>query len=358
MASSEERFLEQADEFVELALKAWAWTSVGETVRLLDEPPVPLTPVVIADFRRLSDAEKDAIADAFYGPTGTAYYIVENADEAPSLGHLLLDMSEQLVGRVPVAFPLDHEKDVRKVLIERIGEEHGIVEVFDQGGSGVTGSDDLYAHQAGMGSCGAVATTVIHTDVAPDFGGFTYFQNVAVMMLALAATDPAAFRAMFLPDVLTVQRRAGAPGIRIQAPVLFVNEDDCPQSFIQTGNRGYEVIWREGDDVDRGRAHLKRILRPLAGGSGFVHFTRPGHGIFTRNAPIAHGRTAFGDAGRIRPARRLARKWYVTSPQFASPRQAPGLIVKRKYAELFPRFLQRDGFWQCERGMTENVRVA
>lgn len=260
--SVEARFLEQADEFVELALKELGYDSPAEAVKALEEPPIPMTPVIIDDFLQLSAAERSAIREAFYGPFGTAYYIVRNHETAPVLGHMLLDISEQLVDEIPVRYPLDHEKDGKKRRIERLGTDHGIVEVYDEGGSGVTGSDDLYAHQAGMGSCGSVATTIIHADIAPHFGGFTYFQNVAQAALALAETDPAAFRALFYPDALTVQRRAGRPGLRLQAPVLFVNTSGEPQSLIQTGNKGYETTWRAGDEVDRGRRHIQRVLRP------------------------------------------------------------------------------------------------
>lgn len=354
----ESQFLDQADEFIESALKDLGYASLSEAAAAMDEPPVPLNPVVIEDFRDISPEQLRAIRDAFYGPFGTAYYIIRNHERESRLSHQLLDISEQLTDYIPVKYPLDHEKDTNKRVIERLGVPHGVVPVFDQGGSGVTGSDDLYAHQAGMGSCGTVATTIIHADIAPHFGGFTYFQNVARAALALAASDPSAFRALFYPDALTVQRRSGEPGLRMQAPILFVNAAGEPQSLIQTGNKGYEPIWRPGDDVDRARRYIERTLRAFAPGSGFVHFTSPGQGIITRNAPIAHGRTAFGDIDKDMPTRRLARKWYAISEAFTTSRQAPGLNMKREYAQLYPRFLEVDGFWQYNASKGVNERIA
>src|SRR5689334_13371662 len=125
MASTEQRFLEQAQEFVELTLAEWNYASVKDTVDILEQPPVPLTPIVIDDFRKLTEAELDRMADAYYGVFGTAYYIARNPDDEPDLGHMVLDISEQLVGRIPVEYPLAHEKDVKKITISRLGEAHG-----------------------------------------------------------------------------------------------------------------------------------------------------------------------------------------------------------------------------------------
>jgi Taurine catabolism dioxygenase TauD, TfdA family len=355
--SNDPRFLAQSEEFVELALKGLGYDSFKDAAIASAEPPVPLSPIIINDFRALTESEKQQIRDAFYGEHGTAYYIVRNHQDEPRFSHIILDISEQLTDYISVAFPLDHEKDVMKRRIDRLDADHGVVEVYDQGGSGVTGSDALLAHQAGLGSCGTIATTIIHADVAPHFGGFTYFQNVVRSALALAAADAPAFQALFHPDTMTVQRNDGEPGLRIQTPVLFVNTSDEPQSIIQSGNRGYVATWRPGDDVARGRAHIESILRSFAPGSCFVHFTSPGQGIITRNAPIAHGRTPFGDIDNAMPARRLARKWYAISSEFTTSRQAPGLVIKDQYAQLYPRFYEREGCWRFDADVGDNVRM-
>jgi hypothetical protein len=175
-----------ADEFVELTPAERGLTSPADAAPLLDTPAEPLEPMVINDRRAQTITEADALTEMYYGRHGTAYYILRD-DEAAG-------PRPAVAGHHAAAGGSGFRWTTRSTTSASAWSR---ASAWSTASSRCTtralGRDRLrwlYAHQAGIGSCGAIVTTVIHAEVAPHVDGFTYFQNVALACLALAGSTP------------------------------------------------------------------------------------------------------------------------------------------------------------------------
>jgi len=191
-------------------------------------------------------------------------------------------------------------------------------------------------------------------------GGYTYFQNLARLAIALQATDPDAYEALFLPDAITALRPRGKGAIRVSSPVFFLGRYRSPQIFFRVSSGEYLISWRNHPALDRARQLLDRLSEPFAPGSRFVHFMRPGDTAIIDNRHVIHGRTEFVDppAGQ---GRVLARKWFVPTAADAIYRHVPGIEIHAQWGSVFPHLFSGpaiEGEWHYDAELGSNVRTS
>jgi TfdA family taurine catabolism dioxygenase TauD len=177
--------------------------------------------------------------------------------------------------------------------------------------------------------------------------------------VALQASDPDAFEALFLPDAITALRPRGKGAIRVTAPVFFLGRYRSPQIFFRISSGEYVITWRDHPALHRARKVLENLSAPFAPGSQFVHLMRPGDTVIIDNRHVVHGRTAFidppGGNGRV-----LARKWYVPTRSDASYRHVPGVEVHQEWGAIFPRQFSNgaiEGEWHYDSQLQRNVQL-
>ena len=221
-------------------------------------------------------------------------------------------------------------------------------------------SEQFDSHNDGLGYGGAVEAFILYTDTAPLCGGFTYFQNVVSLSLVLARKDPDAFASLFLPDAITAVRPRGKGAIKVSTPVLFMNEFDVPQIFMRVETGEYKIIWRDDcDPLRRAARFLNDHARPFSPGSTFVNFSRRGIGCITRNGWVVHGRTPFLNGKTPSEIRVLARKWFMTRPEYTSYKHVPGMHILKRFADIYPESFGPnvlEGHWNYDSALGKNVR--
>ena len=204
------------------------------------------------------------------------------------------------------------------------------------------------AHNDGLGYAGAVEAFMLYADSVPLSGGYTYFQNIVLLALNLARIDHEAFDSLFLPDAITAIRPRGKGAIKVSTPVLFVNEQRCPQIFLRLRTGEYEISWRDDPALARASNFMNYHAEPFALGSSFIHLDRRGAGCLARNHWVTHGRTPFVNGGDRRDTRVLARKWFMCAERHTHYKHVPGMHILAGYASIFPdRFGpdQLEGDW-------------
>lgn len=368
-ASREQAFVEQSEQFTELALSECGAGTLADLAPVADVPAHDLRPVVVEDYRHLTESQRAALCDAYRSQWGVAYFIVTNPCVPPRGAHPLFDITEQLADDLHLVHPLSHPLEGHPEAVSRFGPADGTVKIYDlPGRGGAAGyrevaetAEMFHMHHDGLGSGGTVETTVLYADSGPLWGGFTYFLNVVRLSLELARTDPSAFRSLFLPDALTIIRPRGKGAIKVTTPVLFVNELGRPQSFFRLSSGEYSVTWKEGiPDLDRASRFLFQHSRPFAPGSSFLHFTARGHGCLVRNAQVAHGRTGFIDSPALGQARILSRKWYMSGFAHSVYKHVPGMFIAEPYRRLYPEFFGPEfleGEWLYDADSGYNTRA-
>jgi Taurine catabolism dioxygenase TauD, TfdA family len=358
-------FLYQSDKFIKSCLAELGLSSL-ESLTPLCRFAIALEPVVIKDFRALTELEKADIVRQFRSEFGVAYFIVLNCDEGSPHGHPLIQIAEQLKVELNLHYPLVHPLEQHADMISRFGQD-GTLKVYDVVKDSSAGyreqgeTSDLFSmHHDGLGSGGTVSTVGLYMDSPPLSGGYTYFQNICRLALELARTDRKAFNDLFLPNAMTVLRPRGKGALRVTSPVLFVNEDGRPQSVFRTASGEYQISWRaDRVPLARAMAFLNDYSEPFAGGSSFVHLTAKGHGCFSRNETIAHGRTRFLNAPG-RTERVLARKWFMRHPRDAVYKHVPGLFLADEFARLYPEYFGAavlEGEWRFDPEQGTNIRM-
>jgi hypothetical protein len=365
----EEKFLNQSEVFLTAALQENGADQLKDLPMVSERAAIPLNPVVISDYQRISDNERVALRREYERELGVAYFVVRNPDAKSQSTHPLFDMVQQLKNDLPLAHPLPHPLEGHPEAVIRFGAPDGTVKIYDlpiPAGANkyreqAETSEFFALHHDGLGSGGTVATVFLYTDCPPMAGGYTFFQNVTRLSLDLARSDYEAFRQLFLPDAITILRPRGKGAIRVKTPVLFLNERNEPQSFFRVSSGEYLATWRSGSDaLDRARRFLMKHSEPFSYGSTFLHFTHLGHGCLIRNRSVAHGRTDFIDAPDIGKHRCLSRKWYMRFKRDATYKHVPGMFISEEFRELYPElfgepFLQ--GEWRYDPSEDQNVPV-
>jgi len=367
ITDAEARFTGQRDLF--LAAARIRYASAPTTIDdLLSRPPAPLPPVVVGDLTAVSDGELDQIAQSYANGYGVVYVVPRAfAPRIPGELHPLRRFADQLSMVLPLCYPVDHPMEGHPEARARFGTPDGTLKLYDLP---VPPAQDKYreqaetnqlfaAHNDGLGYAGLIRSSILVLDRPPMCGGYTYFQNLVRLAPALAATDPDAFQALFLPDAITALRPRGKGAIRVSSPVFFLNRDGDPQVFFRVTTGEYLITWRDQPALQRARALHDRVCAPFGPDSRFVHFMRPGESVVIDNRQVAHGRTDFldppGRTGRV-----LARKWFVPTPADAVYRHVPGIEVQREWAAIFPERFSGDaimGEWHYDPQREENVRI-
>jgi hypothetical protein len=331
--------------FIELALAMTSMASLDDLDDLSAKPAIALDPVLIEDFRALTTKNREELCAAFHSRHGVAYFVVLNPDTSPSHTHPLFDICDQLSDAFHLTFPLPHPLEGHREAVDRFGPTDGTVKIYDLSGKGgmagyreqAETNETFDFHHDGLGSGGTVETAVLYMDSAPLVGGFTYFQNIILVSLALAKHDPSAFTSLFLPDALTIIRPRGKGAIKVQTPVIFVNEARKPQAFFRTSSGEYRVFWRAAmPHLVRARAFFERFVPPFSNGAAFVHLSGKGHGILINNQIVAHARTPFIDAPSRGLTRVLSRKWFMRTARDAVYKHVPGMFLYSEFAVSFP----------------------
>jgi Taurine catabolism dioxygenase TauD, TfdA family len=368
LTDREEKFVSQAEEYLEKALGMAGKTSLTNIESITGKAVQALRPIIVNDYRELSRDVVAALSNAYHGDFGVAYCIVLNHTDAPILSHPLLDLAVGLADDLNLHFPLKHPMEGHAEAVSRFGPPDSTLKIYDlDTKDGSTGyreqaetSDMFSAHNDGLGYGGAVKTVAFYMDSAPAWGGFTYFQNIVRLSLELASIDYEAFRSLFLPNAITALRPRGKGAIKVVSPVLFLNTARRPQCFYRVSTGEYQITWRTGSAaLDRAREFMAHHTHPFAPASTFVHMTAPGHCCFVRNEATVHGRTPFLDLAALGQRRVLARKWFMESEEETVYKHVPGMDIYRDYADLYPELFGRDrsiGEWNYDKARDENIR--
>lgn len=370
LSALDERFLDFAEEYLEILLRERGHSSVDAFADIESRPPFAVPPVVIANFKSISRVEIDRIISD-YKRLGVAHFVVANHDERASAGyaHQLFEICAQLREELNLGSPLTHPLEGHPEAVTRFGAADGTAKIYDLpkpvGGSSyrevAETSEAFEVHLDGLGSGGTVQTVVLYMDSAPLFGGFTFFYDLPALAAALSLEDMEAFKSLFLPDAFTAVRPRGKGAIKVTSPVLYIGESGKVQAFFRKDSGEYVMEWRaDHEPLLRARDFLHRHTTPFAGGSFFVPMMRPGSGCFSRNGDIAHGRTAFVDGTTPSQRRVLSRKWFMTSETHGSYKHVPGIALRADIAALSPErfggeYLQ--GEWLYDRLRDVNDRI-
>lgn len=367
--ASSTAFVSQSQEFLEQALADTGVARLSELPAIRERLPIALMPILIEDYRKLTDDERRAVSRAYHGEFGVAYCIVLNPNDPPEKTHPLLDLSAALASDLGLHHPLSHPMEGHPEAVSRFGQPDGTLKIYDlttkdsQVGyrEQAETSEMFSAHNDGLGYGGAVQSVAFYLDSAPLWGGFTYFQNIVRLSLDLASDDPEAFRALFIPDAIQAIRPRGKGAIKVISPVLYLNTARRPQCFLRVTTGEYEVSWKAGfAALDRARQFIESHAHPFSAGSTFVHFSSKGHCCFLRNEAIVHGRTPFRDDYASGRRRVLARKWFMRDKKDAVYKHVPGMEIAREYADLFPDQFGVDvlaGEWNYNKDLDKNIRI-
>jgi hypothetical protein len=368
LSATETAFVEQRHAFVEKALTMLGFGTLEEVRDPTTSAPTPIPPVFINDYRSLSKECISDIAATYWGHFGAAHFIVLNPDAPGDRSHPLLQIAEQLSDAIPLRFPVDHPMEGHHEAVSRFGNPDGTLKISDiENKDGSTGyreqaetSEQFDAHNDGLGYGGVVEAFILYADSVPLWGGYTYFQNVVSLSLVLARTDPDAFTSLFLPDAMTALRPRGKGAIKVTTPVLFLNESGLPQVFFRVTTGEYRISWRENcSPLARAASFLYMHAQPFAQASTFVNLSRRGAACIARNGWTIHGRTPFINGTSRSDTRVLARKWFMTKPEYASYKHVPGMHILKRYADLYseqfgPQALE--GHWNYDAQVGKNIR--
>lgn len=369
LTQRERDFVMQRHEFVSQALEDFGLSRLEDVPDIRNRKPVPLAPILIRDFRSLSEDEKSDIQQAYWGPEGVAHFIVLNQDAADAERHPLLTIAKQLAGKLPLRFPIEHPMELHPEAISRFGQPDGTLKIYDLpvpiGGKKYreqAETNEMFdAHNDGLGYGGVVEAFILYADSAPLWGGYTYFQNLIRIGLIIAREDPEAFESLFLPDAITALRPRGKGAICVSSPVFFVNENKKAQCFFRITTGEYRMSWRQDcPALDRAQRILHDHAVPFSGGSSFVSLNRKGAACISRNGWVIHGRTPFIDGPEQSSRRVLARKWFMTAKRHTKYKHVPGMHIHKKYARLYPEYFSTDRLngewnWNLEKQVNERI---
>lgn len=338
---------------------------VVEIRRDLEAPPRPLVPVPVQDASALSGPERQEIVRQYSGTAGVAAFLALSWQATER--HPLLSLLDQLKDQLPTKWLIDHPMETHSEAVARFGTPDGTLKIYDLPVE-VAGpryreqaetNEAFDAHNDGLGYAGLVSLAALWLDAPPAWGGYTYFANVVRASRVLAHDDPEAFSSLFLPDAITCTRPRGKGAIRVTAPVLYLGENGDPRCFLRVASGEYQIEWRSDHAaINRARRWCEGLVEPFSAGTTFAHMMTIGEGVLIRNQHVVHGRTPFIDSPGT--ARRLARKWCVTRPEYMKYRHAPALEADETYSDLFPEIFSSEttsGDWHFDQLLGMNRRI-
>jgi hypothetical protein len=326
-----ERIFSHGEAFLEAARRLYPEAAADRIDDVFRRPPAPLLPVIVP--RLPLTHEQRHKMETNFTADGVAHFLLRGGAISDAEGtHPLIRLSSDLAQSMRIGYPAQSPTEL---LAQQSGD--GTDKILDLAASASDPqwsksktSDDFEAHSDGLTQGGRICTIAMMLESPPLCGGYTYFQNIVRVSLALANDDREAFDALFLPDALTAVRSHGAEPVRIKAPVLYMNRFEQPQCFYRNASGEYKVTWRTGvPAIGRARRYLSRCTVPFGPSSTFVHLTRPGEGVFVQNQHVVHGRTRFID--RDGTNRVLARKWFVASPSELQPKRTLAMNIAPQY---------------------------
>lgn len=358
----EEAFIAQSEGFRAAVLKKYPHLSDGRSPELTSRPPRAIPAVSIADYRSMTAEEISAIADQYHSGDSVSYFKVENPWAHPIDRHPIHDIATQLGEALGLCFPIEHPLEQHNDAIMRFGPPDGTVKIYDHGGKGGALSNQNFAlHQDGLGNCGDVEAVILYAQRGPAAGGRTYFVNLVLAAFELSLTDPDAFKALFLPDAITVFRTTGFRKIKITGPVLSLYNVDEPQAFFRKTDAEYVVTWRDDTPaIVRARAFVDRFTAPLSYASSFVDLSEHGYGCLNHNRMTVHGRLSFNDNPNTEQVRLLSRKWFSSSKETQEFKHVPTLRILGEYSSLYPETFWPDpleGEWAYDESSGTHIRV-
>jgi Taurine catabolism dioxygenase TauD, TfdA family len=358
-------FMRQSDEFVKLTLELFCLNRLDD-LPFNNTAATALYPVIINDYKCVSNAEKRLLKDHYYGVNGVAVFYFENHAEWKSGTHPILIFSEQVQNDLPLKFPLSHPMELHSEAISRFGSPDGTLKIYDLDTDGskkyreqAETSEQFDAHNDGLGYAGDVEAFILYGESPPIWGGYTYFQNMLTVALQLRQIDEEAFNSLFLPDAITALRPRGKGAIKVTSPVLFLNEDNSPSAFLRITTGEYDITWRSGTaPLTRAKTFIEKYVGPFTPNSSFAHLN-VGMGVIVRNQQVIHGRTHFID-GSVGPKRRLARKWFMRQEESMAYKHVPGIRLRHDFAAIYPNLFGPDmleGEWNYNLENNRNIRI-
>jgi Taurine catabolism dioxygenase TauD, TfdA family len=367
ISEADAAFVAQREAFLAKASEQYRSAPVS-LERFLGSPCLPLEPIVVDELASPGARACHLAGEAVSGSgSGVALLVPVRFDRHDGrLRHPLLALAAALRAGVDLGLPVAHPMEGHPEAVARLGRPDGTLKLYDlpipehvDKYREQAETNELFAaHNDGLGYAGLIQHAVLTLDRAALAGGYTYFTNLVALAPALAAADPAAFAALFLPDAITALRARGKGAIRVTSPVFFLGRSGQPQVFFRIASGEYVIEWRDHPALARARDILERVCAPFAPGSRFVQLMRPGDTVVINNRHVVHGRTAFidpPDGGRV-----LARKWFVERAEDAVYRHVPGMAVHPRWAELFPqRFCGEaiEGEWHYDATAARNIKI-
>lgn len=364
---AEEKFCLQRHDFLAAAKRQYN-DAPGSIDGFFARPACPLEPVRVGNLAAPTLEERARVEAAYSNGYGVVHVLPERFEYCQGddrRHHPLLDFAAQLAVNVSIGHPVDHPMEGYPKA--RSGPQDGTLKLYNRPTSpGVNKyreqaqTNEMFdAHNDGLGYAGLIKTSIITLDRPPLWGGYTFFQNLVRLSIAIAADDPDAFQALFLPDAITALRPGGKRAIQVSSPVFFLGRDGEPQVFFRISSGDYRITWRKHPALERAQRILHRACAPFSADSRFVHFMQPGETVVIDNRHIVHGRTPFID-GPSYTGRVISRKWFVSSREDAVYRHVPGIEVDPRYAHIFPEMFTGNavrGEWQFQVSKGRNVRV-
>jgi hypothetical protein len=366
LSIAEEEFCLQRHEFLAVAKHRYS-DAPGGIDNFFSSPACPLEPMRVGNLAGLTLEERAGVAAAYSNGYGVAHVLPEGFEYCHDdrRRHPLLGFAAQLAANASIGHPVDHPMEGHPEA--RFGPPDGTLKLYNLTISSGAGkyreqaqTNDMFdAHNDGLGYAGLIKTSIITLDRPPLWGGYTFFQNLVRLSIAIAADDPDAFQALFLPDAITALRPGGKRAIRVSSPVFFLGRNGETQVFFRISSGDYKITWRRHPALERARRILHRACLPFSAGSRFVHFMQPGETVIIDNRHVVHGRTPFID-GPNEMRRVISRKWFVSSREDAVYRHVPGIEVDSRYAHIFPEMFTGNairGEWQFQVSEGRNVRI-
>jgi hypothetical protein len=105
ISPAEKQFIAQSETFIELVVRQLGFERLEQVPIYSFQSPKVVEPLVIEDYKRVTETQKTNISGAYYSALGLAYLIIQNPDEPPTASHPLFDLAEQLKMFIPLGKP-------------------------------------------------------------------------------------------------------------------------------------------------------------------------------------------------------------------------------------------------------------
>lgn len=359
-------FLAQAEPFLDYFTRKYA---AAPRIRSSDSSPLSaraLEPVLVNDLMVLTNEERQALRDQYYSEQAVATFVARHLPNRDAAGTPLLALAAQLKDFLGPSYPIAHPKEIESD--SSIGLRPAGVKIYDHGPGNTfatSNNKDFVLHQDGLGSAGSVRTVILYMESPPLAGGYNCFQNLARAALDLSVADREAYRALFLPDAITIIRPTGNRALKVTGPVLYLDEEGRGRvNFVGVSPArpvdDYEVKWSSDPDARRGLEYMLQCCTHFGPGSTFCQMSRAASGVIFDNTCLTHGRTAFWDSAELDAQRIVWRKWFASNQEASVYRHAPGIRMPPELSSLRPDLFDiqlLQGEWRYSLSEDRNVRI-